>query len=289
MVITKYPVHPAAMLFPNQTKEEYADLVADMRVNGQRVACVLWHEQLLDGRHRVSACEEIGIEPIYEDRSDIADPLSFVVSLNYVHRSLTDSQKDAIAAELANWDSDIPLAKVLQSQRAKERQEEVRRMSQEGMMGKEIAEVLGVSTSTISGDLRAPEKPAPPVIGKTIEQAADLMGRGRTTVKKALSVQREAPDLLEGMKDGIIATGDAYKNKNIPENIRREALETVTNSRKVRSLSDAIRDIQRQRSQEQRSHRRRFIPAIQTGAALHRQRQGCYGHSTCQFNRRSGH
>ena len=103
-MITKYPVHPAANIFPYHSEEEFNDLVADIGMNGQRVPCILWHGEMIDGRGRVAACEKLEREPKYEDRSDIVDPFSFVISLNYVHRSLSDSQKDAIAAELATWD-----------------------------------------------------------------------------------------------------------------------------------------------------------------------------------------
>ena len=250
MPLTLYPHHEATKLMPDMSAEEFADLKADIEANGQKVPCKIWHGQLLDGRHRKRACIELGLQPTYEDVSNEPDPLKYVVSLNYVQRSLTDSQKDAIAAELVMWDSFIPLAKVMQQIAARERQDKVRELAKEGIQGKEIAKELNVSQATISNDLKAPLTPVPPVIGKTTEQASEIMGRSKASVKKAVAVQNEAPELLEGMKAGLITTSDAYRNKDLSKEVREDALEKVQ-SGKSKTLTDAVRETQREHNREE--------------------------------------
>ena len=245
--ITEYPVHEVANLFPVHTPEEDYDLMMDIKHNGQKVPCLVWHGQLIDGRGRVRACKQLGIEPIYEDRSDVPDPMTFVVSLNYVRRSLMDSQKDAIAAEMATWDTFTPLAKIMQYQQAVERQAVAKVLSDNGKSGVEIAERLGVSTATISNDLNNPKEPTPPVIGKTVEQAAVMMGRNRSSVSKAVAIQKSAPDLMAGMKNGSITTGDAYRNRNVSETVRRDALVKVE-SGKSKTITDAVREVERDKN-----------------------------------------
>ena len=57
-----YDVHPAAEIFPLMSDEEFKGLVADIQEHGLREPIVLHDGKVLDGRNRVRACEELGIE-----------------------------------------------------------------------------------------------------------------------------------------------------------------------------------------------------------------------------------
>ncbi len=55
---------------------------------------------LLDGRNRLRACEELGVDPatvVYE-----GEPVAFVVSLNIARRHLNENQRGMVADKLAN-------------------------------------------------------------------------------------------------------------------------------------------------------------------------------------------
>ena len=52
---TDVPVHPAAALFPMQTRGEIEELAADIKAHGQREPCVFVGDLLLDGRNRYRA------------------------------------------------------------------------------------------------------------------------------------------------------------------------------------------------------------------------------------------
>ena len=56
-------VHPVALLFPELPAPDFGRLVEDMKENGQHMPAVLQIQEdqcfLLDGRHRVKACEKL--------------------------------------------------------------------------------------------------------------------------------------------------------------------------------------------------------------------------------------
>ena len=63
--------HPAADVFPLLSKDEITALAADIRTYGQRLSVLLQQaddgvDLVLDGRNRLLACEEGGLEPRVE-------------------------------------------------------------------------------------------------------------------------------------------------------------------------------------------------------------------------------
>jgi ParB-like chromosome segregation protein Spo0J len=98
----QYEFHPFANAFPMMSDQEYRDLVADIKANGQREAITRYHGKLLDGRNREKACRELGIKPNFNDfGADDDAALAFVISKNLVRRHLTTSQRAMIAADLS--------------------------------------------------------------------------------------------------------------------------------------------------------------------------------------------
>jgi hypothetical protein len=86
----KYPVHPIAACLPRLTPAAYAALKADIQARGQLVPAVLYEDQILDGRHRVEICLELGITPKFVDAT--GDPFLLVQSLNLHRRHLSAEQ-----------------------------------------------------------------------------------------------------------------------------------------------------------------------------------------------------
>jgi ParB-like chromosome segregation protein Spo0J len=93
-------IHPAADLFPMMDDASFAELVNDIRDQGQHEPIVFWRGSLIDGRNRLKACQQLGIEPDTCEIDDEVDPLWWVVSANLHRRHLTQSQKAMIAAKL---------------------------------------------------------------------------------------------------------------------------------------------------------------------------------------------
>jgi ParB-like chromosome segregation protein Spo0J len=101
----EYEIHPAATLFPMMDPDSFERLKADIKENGQEKCITFFDGQLLDGRNRMKACEELGIEPSIEEIEDSGDgkfdPFRWVLSVNLHRRHLTESQRAMVAAKLA--------------------------------------------------------------------------------------------------------------------------------------------------------------------------------------------
>jgi ParB-like chromosome segregation protein Spo0J len=98
-------VHEYAELYPRMTPEEFATLLADILANGQREPVVLMLDgQVLDGRHRLEACQELGIEPWCvlfvgsDGMGSEEDALEYVRARNAARRHSTPSQRAMTAA-----------------------------------------------------------------------------------------------------------------------------------------------------------------------------------------------
>lgn len=82
---------------------EFQALKADIAKHGQREPVWTWRDQIIDGRHRVRACDELGhlcLRREYE--GDESTLVQFVVSLNLHRRHLNESQRAMVAGRLAN-------------------------------------------------------------------------------------------------------------------------------------------------------------------------------------------
>lgn len=104
--------HPYADFLPAMNSAEYAGLREDMRTNGLHEPIVRNSADgaIVDGRHRVRACDEIGIEPTFRDMDFTSDEeiLSFVLSQNLHRRHLDESQRAMVAAKIATMKEGRP-------------------------------------------------------------------------------------------------------------------------------------------------------------------------------------
>lgn len=96
-----FDVHPAAGIFPLIDGDDFRRLVEDIRANGLADEVTLDSDGLLiDGRNRVRACQEAGVE-VRTRRFD-GDVVQYVVSHNLHRRHLTNRQRAMVAGRLAN-------------------------------------------------------------------------------------------------------------------------------------------------------------------------------------------
>lgn len=93
--------HPYSEIFPLIEGAALDELVADIKAHGLREKIWLYEGKILDGRNRFLACQKAKIKPQYR-KYDGGDPLAFVISLNIQRRHLTESQRAAAAAQIAN-------------------------------------------------------------------------------------------------------------------------------------------------------------------------------------------
>ena len=85
-VLEELKNHPAADAWPMMDDDRYADLRADIEMNGQREPITLCDGMILDGRNRYRACVDLDIEPMTRDYD--GDPWAFAWSLNGARRDL---------------------------------------------------------------------------------------------------------------------------------------------------------------------------------------------------------
>lgn len=93
--------HEYANLFPMLGHDELEELRVDIEKNGLLDPVIEFEEKILDGRNRATACMMLGIKPKTVPYTG-NDPLGFVLSKNLTRRHLTESQRAAVAAEIAN-------------------------------------------------------------------------------------------------------------------------------------------------------------------------------------------
>jgi ParB-like chromosome segregation protein Spo0J len=94
-----FTVHPAADNFPLLEGKDYGELKAAIAARGLSVPIVKKGNVILDGRNRLRACEELGVEPQFIEY-DGNDEVGLIVSMNLLRRHLTDDQRVAILAKL---------------------------------------------------------------------------------------------------------------------------------------------------------------------------------------------
>ena len=94
-------VHKYGEMIPTMNEKGFSELKESIKSIGQLVPIVMIDDEILDGRHRYRACDELGIEPdTVQYTGD--DPLGYAVGINATRRNLNQSQRALIAANIAN-------------------------------------------------------------------------------------------------------------------------------------------------------------------------------------------
>ena len=183
--MTKYEPHPIALLFPEMTPDEYADLKQDMLERKAKGlpplehSLLLYQEKILDGRHRNLAWGELGIEG--DPPVEVFDPGKHgtlaawmrAKSLNMVHRHIPADRKAAIFLKASE---DFP----------------------------ELKAVIGqIKQTNLEKQKEGKPSAAGGQGGNTAKEIGKLAGGvGPTAVKQVQKLKKEAPDLFEQVAQG---------------------------------------------------------------------------------------
>jgi hypothetical protein len=196
-----YEFHPLAALFPMLEDDDLKALAEDIKAKGLTEPITLYDGKVLDGRNRYRACElaEVELKPDYFTQYEGDDALGFVVSKNLRRRHLNESQRAAIAAEIANmpqgFRSDQPSANL-----------------QKVISIPEAAELMNVSPRTVATvkTIKDPDLQAAVKTGKKTVHAAAKAQKARAasgTTKKG-SAGKSGPSV-----DDIRKTKSARSRK----------------------------------------------------------------------------
>jgi ParB-like chromosome segregation protein Spo0J len=188
-------VNPAAEKFPKLSRADYEALKESIRVYGQFEPVVVdLTGKVLDGRHRVQACRELGITPrtvcIEELKAQSPHPLSevqFIRDSNIERRHLTQSQKAAMVLEF------LPLVRQEAAARRRSAQDKGRETKANGSAKLSTATMLARRNGTTNAVL------------------AKRAGVGVITMTQVVAVADHRPDLVPEITNGSISAKAAAK------------------------------------------------------------------------------
>lgn len=156
-------IHDAAYIMPDMQADEYDDLRDSIRDGGQQESIKLLGGKVLDGRHRLKAAYELGIDPKTEDLPADTDPVSYVENANFHRRHLSKKQ--------------LPIF----------------------LVRKSVA-ILSGSTEGVCG-VNTPQASTEEGVLSLIERQAEQLGVGKESLKLARSVVYFGNRFLEELVD----------------------------------------------------------------------------------------
>lgn len=195
------PFHEIANIFPLIHGKEFVELKVDIKQNGCIEPIVLYEGQILDGRNRFRACQEVGVEPEFVDYEG-DDPLSHVISLNIHRRHLDESQRAMVGAKIANL------------QNGGDRLTEQSANLQSGSVTrKQAANLMQVSERSVNKAKKVQKEGA--------DELIEAVDKGEVSVSAAANIidlpKKEQAKLAEQGKPAVIDAGKK-RMKKIPQN-----------------------------------------------------------------------
>jgi len=182
-------VHPAATIPPFMTRDEYDDLLEDVKAKGFLHPVRITKDKLLiDGRNRLCVSIDIGLDASLEEYNPV-DPISYVLSENK-RRNLNPGQKAAMATTAEEMYAVEAL---------KKKSDGGKKAGREG--GKEKDEAT-LPQPKDKGKARAEQ---------SRDKAAKATGASARSVQDAKALKKADPELFKKVLSGEIALGTAMK------------------------------------------------------------------------------
>lgn len=177
----------ATDFFPAMGADEFEALKRDIAEHGQREPIVMVDGELVDGRNRLRACEELGIEPVVRNLTgaEAGDVFALVMSLNFHRRHLKPHEKGAALAAFMDH-----VGAKRQAGPGRPRKSES--VSDNPQTLPEVAKALGIEERTARNHLKAHDDYA--------AAAPDLKAKvdaGEITAKKARAMTEKAKKVVE--------------------------------------------------------------------------------------------
>ncbi len=187
-------VHETAAIFPLMREADYAALVADIRERGQLEAIWTWNGKVIDGRHRLRACKELGLTPKTREWDGQGSLLEFVISVNLRRRHLKENQRAMVAARmLPHFEAEV------------QKKEHLRKVE---------------GTQDLSPESSPEGRQAREHAGKCLNIS------GRSVSRACIVLQKGVPELISRVDQGVITVVPAAKIAALPhpEQLRLLAL-----------------------------------------------------------------
>ena len=100
MEIQGYIIHELAQKIPEMTPADYRQLKESIQQSGQTISIIQKEGVIWDGRHRLKACFELGVEPKIEEYTGDKTAAQYILSTN-IRRNLTKIQRQQMIADFA--------------------------------------------------------------------------------------------------------------------------------------------------------------------------------------------
>lgn len=181
---------------------EYARLKSDIEANGQREDIVVWRGLLIDGRNRLKACEELGIEPQIAELMEETDPVQYALSHNLHRRHLTTAQRAIVAAKLATMGEGRPSEETA---------------SNEAVSQDKAADLLNVSRASLQRAKHVLSNGST-ALAKAVESGEVPVSLAERLLKTGCNAKDQAKLVTEGRK----AIQDFITAKNPPKKREQE-------------------------------------------------------------------
>ena len=207
-------------LLPRMSEEEFAQLKASIKEEGQHYAIIANEDlEVLDGHHRFRACIELGIEPDFETRrfEDKLHEKKFVIEANLRRRHLNNFQ----LVELG-----VPLLEI-------ERALAKKRQSASGKSDRDVQ--LGLVPD--DGELESKSKETE-LVAKKIGMSARTFERGKKILEEAGEEEKQR------LREGKASITQIYKEVIAPEQSTESEEFDNSIKEKMPDLIEALSELQ---------------------------------------------
>ena len=221
---TQYPISEYALLFPDMAQEDYARLLASIGENGLLEPIAVWRGEVIDGRHRLQACAEAGVEPRFSQLEDATDPVEYVLARNEARRHLDDSQRAVAAYKLSAGSRPGPPRQ--------DGEQSANLHNTFSFTQGQAAELLRVSRRNVNyaGKVLAAASPAAPALRRAVERGQIKVSDAANVVGQPAEVQEAA---LARAASGVAKTlGRAVRQLNSERAEAAEAAAAAANRSK---------------------------------------------------------
>ena len=192
--IMGYPISALTSIFPPLSGREFHALAKSIKERGLLTPIALWRGQVIDGRHRLLACREAGVEPVFKEIPDDDDPLEYVMDYNDRRRHMNESQR-ALAA-YGVWEQSSTLG-------------DIESANLHSYTLEEAASLFRVSRRLVvhAGKIIGKESTAIPEIKLAVEQGIVAVSDASRIVDEAPKIQRRAFNSLTSREVRTLVPG----------------------------------------------------------------------------------
>lgn len=169
-----YKPHPLCAAFPPMSDEEFQELKDSIENIGVQTPIVIFEDMVIDGWHRYTAANEVGVDCPESELPEDVDPREFVLASNKTRRHLSKSQLALSFAKVYEWVSHGHYVRRGEPGSPLEKTNE------------ELAELAGTSTKTI--------KQAKAVLKDGSEDVVKAVADGKISAKRGAEISKLPKD-----------------------------------------------------------------------------------------------